>query len=51
MLWIENIVERKSTSSFFINSIFDTVGIVNLHKAVARSPFLIFPSARNEGEN
>jgi hypothetical protein len=50
MLWIENIVDSKSTSPFFTNSRLDT-GFVNVHKVVARSSFPAFPSARNEGEN
>jgi hypothetical protein len=51
MLWIENIVESKSTSPFFTNFRFNTTGFVNVHKVVARSSFSAFPSAQNDGEN
>ncbi len=47
MLWIEEIVESTPTPPFFTNSRVDIVGLVNLHKVVARNAFLVFPSAQN----
>ncbi len=50
MLWIENIVESTSPPPFWTNFGVDVVGFVDLHKAIARSAFSTFPSARNGGE-
>jgi hypothetical protein len=45
MLWIEDIVESTPTPPFLTNSKVDMVGLVHLHKVVARSAFLVIPSA------
>jgi hypothetical protein len=45
MLWIEDIVENKSTPPLFINSKVDMAGFVKPHKVIAkRNAFLGFPS-------
>jgi hypothetical protein len=43
MLWIDNIIESKSTSPFFTNSRFDTAGFVKIHKVIVKSSFPAFP--------
>jgi hypothetical protein len=54
MLWIKEIVESTPTPPFLTNSKVDMVGLVQLHKVVATSAFLVFSSAQNgvelEGE-
>jgi hypothetical protein len=47
MLWIEEIVKSTPTPPFFTISTVDMLGLVHLHKVVARSAFSIFPSAQN----
>jgi hypothetical protein len=45
MLWIENIIERILTFSFFINSRIDMVNFVNLHKVIVKmNEFSTFPN-------
>jgi hypothetical protein len=51
MLWIEDIVESTPTPSFSINSRIDIASsFVHPHKVIAKSVFLAFPNAQNEGE-